>query len=60
STVIALGTVCVVALIYGLDSIMTFAFPMTIGMVSGVYSTVCIAGPLWVAFEEKKAAKKKS
>ena len=60
STVIALGTVCVVAYIYGLESIMTFAFPMTIGMISGVYSTVCIAGPLWVAYENKKAANKKA
>lgn len=59
STIIALGTVCVVAFIYGLDSITTFAFPLTLGMISGVYSTICIAGPLWVDYEKRKAAKSK-
>lgn len=54
STVLALGTVCVVSAIYGLDSIFTFAFPLIIGMVSGVYSTICIAGPLWVEWDHFK------
>lgn len=59
STVIALGVVCVVASIYGLTSIITFAFPLTLGMISGVYSTIFIAGPLWVAYEQRKAEKAK-
>ena len=59
STIIALGTVCVVAYIAGLTSIVTFAFPLVLGMISGVYSTICIAGPLWVDYEKKKAAKSK-
>ena len=57
TTLLALGTVCVVSLIYGLDSIFTFAFPLIIGMISGVYSTVCIAGPLWVEWELRKNKK---
>ncbi len=57
TTVLALGTVCVMSLVYGLDSIISFAFPMLVGMISGVYSTVCIAGPLWVAYEERKSKK---
>ena len=57
STIIALGTVCVVAFVAGLDSITTFAFPLTLGMISGVYSTICIAGPVWVDYEKKKADK---
>ena len=57
STVLALGVVCVIAMAYGLNSILTFAFPMAIGMISGVYSTICIAGPLWVAYEERKNKK---
>ena len=57
TTLLALGTVCVVSLIYGLDSIFTFAFPLIIGMISGVYSTVCIAGPLWVEWELRKQKK---
>lgn len=57
TTLLALGTVCVVSMIYGLDSIFTFAFPLIIGMISGVYSTVCIAGPLWVEWELRKKKK---
>ena len=55
STVIALGTVCVVAYLNGLSSIYTFALPLIFGMISGVYSTVCLAGPLWVSWEEHRA-----
>ncbi|MEG0650141.1 MAG: protein translocase subunit SecF, partial [Oscillospiraceae bacterium] len=57
STVLALGCVCIVSGVFGLDSIFTFAFPLIIGMVSGVYSTVCIAGPLWVEWENYKLRK---
>lgn len=57
TTLLALGTVCVISMIYGLDSIFTFAFPLIIGMISGVYSTVCIAGPLWVEWELRKKKK---
>ncbi len=59
STIIALACVCIFSLVYGLDSIFTFAFPLTIGMFSGVYSTVTIAGPLWVSWENWRAGKKK-
>ena len=54
TTLLALGTVCVVSIVFGLDSIFTFAFPLIIGMISGVYSTVCIAGPIWVVWETRK------
>ncbi len=57
STVLALATICVVALVFNVTSILSFAFPMIIGMISGVYSTICIAGPLWVWYQNKKAAK---
>ena len=57
TTLLALGTVCVVSVVFGLDSIFTFSFPLIIGMVSGVYSSVCIAGPLWVAWEKRAGVK---
>ncbi len=60
TTLIALGCVCIFAVVYKLDSIFTFAFPMMIGMVSGVYSTVCIAGPLWVLIEGHREKKEKN
>ena len=60
TTCCALGVVCVVSIIYRLDSIYTFAFPLLFGMISGVYSTICIATPLWVDWKQrKKAATKK-
>ena len=60
TTCLALGVVCVVSVIYRLDSIYTFAFPLLFGMVSGVYSTICIATPLWVDWKTKKKAAKQA
>ena len=60
TTCLALGVVCVVSVIYRLDSIYSFAFPLLFGMVSGVYSTICIATPLWVDWKNKKKAPKKA
>ena len=60
TTCLALGVVCVISVIYRLDSIYSFAFPLLFGMVSGVYSTICIASPLWVDWKNKKKAPKKA
>lgn len=52
-----------VALVYflafynSIDSIQSFALPMAIGAISGCYSTICIAGPLWVTWQNYKADK---
>ena len=61
-TFLAIGTVAVLSLIYGLDSITSFALPMMLGVISGCYSTVCICGPLlvtWRSFRAKKEEEKK-
>ena len=60
TTCLALGVICVVSVIYRLDIIYSFAFPLLFGMVSGVYSTICIATPLWVDWKNKKKAAKKA
>ena len=61
TTCCALGVVCAVSIVYRLDSIYTFAFPLLFGLISGVYSTICIATPLWVDWKQrKKAAGKKN
>ena len=39
----ALGVLCIVAKLYGLDSIFTFAFPLMMGMISGVYTSLCVS-----------------
>jgi len=49
----AVGSMTVVALIFGLDSIITFALPLMCGIVAGAYSSVFIASPLWVTWKER-------
>lgn len=53
TTCVALGVVCVVAMVFQLESIFTFAMPLMFGMVSGVYSTMCIATQLWVDWKTR-------
>ena len=57
TTVLAMATVCVVCLIRGVSSIMSFAFPLIIGMIAGVYSSNCIAPTLWVKWKDHQAKK---
>ena len=57
-TVMALGVMCVVSKLYGLDSIFTFAFPLMMGMLSGVDTSLCVSTSAWVAWSERKGAKK--
>lgn len=57
TTVTAMVVVTVVALIFNVGSIISFSFPMIIGMLSGFFSSVCVAPNLWVLWQEKKAAK---
>ncbi len=60
TTLTAISCVYGVALYFGLDSVISFALPMMIGVVSGCYSSICIAGPLWVKWQERKIAKPKA
>lgn len=46
--------VCIVAFVTNVPSIISFALPMLIGAISGTYSTIFIAGPLWVMWQEHK------
>ncbi len=54
ATVIALSVLSIAAYLNGLESVFTFTFPLIIGMISGVYSTICLAGPLWVWWIQRK------
>ena len=54
TTCVALGVVCVVSIVFKLESIFTFALPLLFGMISGVYSTVCIASQLWLDWQQRK------
>ena len=37
--------------LFGLDSIFTFALPLMIGMISGLYTSLFITTSLWVTWE---------
>ena len=55
--IFAVGAVVIVALIFSISSIISFAVPMLFGIISGCYSSLFIANILWVMWQEKKAAK---
>lgn len=57
TTFTAVLVVYIVATIYGLSSVQSFALPMMIGIASGCYSSLCIAGPLWVTWQKHKENK---
>ena len=58
TTCLALATICVMAVVFGLDSIFTFAFPLMMGMLSGVYTSLCVSTSCWVCWNGRKPAAK--
>lgn len=53
----AVLSIYVVAYICGVNSIISFAFPMLIGLLAGVFSSIFLAGPLWAMWQEYKLKK---
>ena len=58
TTLAAILIVYIVASVFNIASVKGFALPMMIGVISGCYSSLCIAGPLWVMWQNRKAKKK--
>ena len=58
TTFTAILIVYILAYVFNIASVKGFALPMMIGVISGCYSSLCIAGPLWVMWQNHKAAKK--
>ncbi|WMJ89540.1 protein translocase subunit SecF [Anaerocolumna sp. MB42-C2] len=54
AVLLSVSLVYILAHINSIDSIQSFALPMAIGSISGCYSTICIAGPLWVMWKKRK------
>ena len=54
STVMVAAVMVIVAAIRGLDSIVGFALPMAIGLFVGGYSSVFLAAPMWVRWNEMR------
>ncbi len=57
STLMAVACVFAVGIIFNLDSVTRFALPTMVGVVSGCYSSIAIATPLWVVWENRKKKK---
>ncbi len=57
STFIAIVAIAVVAKINGLDSIISFAFPMAVGIIAGFYSSVLLSSPMWAWWRTRKLKK---
>ena len=59
TTITAMLIVSILAAFNNVDSILRFSIPMTVGMISGCYSSLALAPMLWTAWKtrgEKKAA----
>ncbi|MDD2494700.1 MAG: protein translocase subunit SecF [Tissierellia bacterium] len=57
ATTASILIVTIFAFMYNIDSIKTFALPMLFGIISGCYSTVCLAGPMMVMWHKYKKSK---
>ena len=52
ATFIAIIAILVVAEFNGLTTLRSFTIPMALGVISGSYSSLCLAAPLWVKWRE--------
>ena len=51
---VSIAIVYVFTELNGITSMRSFALPMMFGVISGCYSTICLAGPLWVMWKKHK------
>lgn len=58
TTFIAMLSISVICAAMGVTSILSFSVPLAIGMLVGFYSSLCLAGPIWIWWQERKGAKK--
>ncbi|MCT4543739.1 MAG: protein translocase subunit SecD [Vallitalea sp.] len=55
----SLTTFIMIAVLYviGVESIKEFALPLMVGIISGTYSSIFVASPLWYIFKRKEESK---
>ena len=58
TTGICVLTILAASIIFQIDSIRDFSLPMFFGLISGCYSSVCIASILWAMWERRKDGKR--
>lgn len=57
TTVTAMISISIVCALMGTTSILSFSIPLAIGMLVGFYSSLCLAGPIWIWHQERKQKK---
>lgn len=57
TTIVCVLSLLIFSLLYGIESIRVFSLPMLFGLISGCYSSICIAGPLWGLWQERSKKK---
>ena len=55
TTFVAIVSIIVVAEFFGVTALRSFAIPMAVGVVAGCFSSMFVAGPIWVLWSEAKA-----
>ncbi len=60
TTAVAVLSMCIVAWICGIESIVSFVFPMFVGLIAGAYSSIFIAGPAWTVWKNAHPDNKKA
>ena len=58
NTVLTVLITVVALVIFGSESIRNFSVALLVGLLVGVYSSICIAGPLWYVLKTKELKKK--
>ena len=58
NTVLTVLITVVALVIFGSESIRNFSIALLVGLMVGVYSSICIAGPLWYVLKTKELKKK--
>ena len=59
TTFMALLVIYIVAAVYGISSVQSFALPMMVGTIVGCYSSLCISAPLYTMWAVHKGEKSK-
>ncbi len=59
TTVTSMISVAVICTLMGVTSMLSFALPLAVGMLVGFYSSVCLAGPLWIWWKNHGKKNKK-
>ena len=57
TTFLALLVVCIVAALYGINTVIAFSLPMMVGVVAGCFSSQCVAPCLFAVWQTRKREK---